>query len=207
MESLRYHFSCVGDFWRTRLHKVFWVFLLVLVVSAAVGFLTCRANPDITNLVIDYFMSVMEESGVFDETGAVSVFSLLLNNWLAMLFCILYGFLPFLFLPVLILFSNAYLIGVMGAYYVINGVPVIAFFAGILPHGIFELPALVLAASMGFTLCLTLVKKILRAPNTPPMTELLSDILRTLLLVILPMLVAAAVIEAYVTPLVMSLFL
>ena len=98
MESLRYHFSCVGEFWRTRLHKVFWVFLLVLVVSAAVGFLTCRANPDITNLVIDYFMSVMEESGVFDETGAVSVFSLLLNNWLAMLFCILYGFLPFLFL-------------------------------------------------------------------------------------------------------------
>lgn len=207
MESLRYHFSCVGDFWRTRLHKVFWVFLLVLVVSAAVGFVTCRANPDITNLVIDYFMAAMEDAGLFDETGAISVFSLLLNNWIAMLFCILYGFIPFLFLPILILFSNSYLIGVMGAYYAINGLPATAFLAGILPHGIFELPALVLSASMGFTLCLTLVKKILHSPNTPPMAELLSDILRTLLLVILPMLVAAAIIEAYVTPLVMSLFL
>ena len=39
------------------------------------------------------------------------------------------------------------------------------------------------------------------------MVELLSDLLRVMLLIVLPMTVAAAFIEAYVTPLVMSLFM
>ena len=138
------------------------------------------------------------------ETGTLSLIDLLLNNWMAILMCVVYGFIPFLFLPVLILFSNAYLVGVMGAYYHINGIPMLVFFAGILPHGIFELPALVIAAAMGFILCLTLVKKLLHTPNTPPMKELASDTLRTLLLVVFPLLLCAAVVEAYITPLVIT---
>ena len=107
---------------------------------------------------------------------------------------------------VLILFSNAYLIGVMGAYYRINALSIPAFLAGILPHGVFELTALALGAAIGFTICLTLVKKILHTPGTPPMRELVSDGLRTLLLVVLPLLVCAAVVEAYLTPQIMELF-
>ena len=95
----------------------------------------------------------------------------------------------------------------MGAYYHINGMPLSVFLAGILPHGVFELPALAIAAALGFTLCLTLAKKILRAPGTPLMKDLASDVLRTLLLILFPLVLVAALMEAYVTPLVMGMFL
>lgn len=204
METLRYHCACIGQFWRERLRKTTLIMAVVLVVSGLLGYFMCAANPDVTNAVVEYFLSAMLDSGVISETGTLSLIDLLLNNWMAILMCVVYGFIPFLFLPVLILFSNAYLVGVMGAYYHINGIPMLVFFAGILPHGIFELPALVIAAAMGFILCLTLVKKLLHTPNTPPMKELASDTLRTLLLVVFPLLLCAAVVEAYITPLVIT---
>lgn len=207
MDTLRYHASRVGQFWRERLGKTTLAMAAVLLVSAVLGYALCASNPEVTNALMEYFMSVMLESGVVSETGMISVVDLLLNNWMAILLCVLYGFLPFFFFPVLILFSNAFLIGAMGAYYRINGMPLSVFLAGILPHGVFELPALAIAAAMGFTLCLTLAKKILRFPGTPPMKELTGDVLRTLLLVLFPLVLAAALIEAYVTPLIMELCL
>ena len=207
METLRYHFSRVGSFWRGGLRRRTAVMAAVLVLSALMGYLMCAANPEVTNALIEYFMSAMLDSGVISAEGTISALDLLLNNWVALLLCVAYGFLPFLFLPVVILFSNAYLIGVMGAYYHINGFPMGAFLAGIAPHGIFELSALAVAAAMGFSICLALVKKILHAPGAPLMRDLAGDVLRTLLLVIFPLLVLSAVIEAFVTPRVMSLFL
>ena len=207
MEALRYHVSCVGKFWRERLGKTTLVMAVVLLASAALGYAMCAANPEVTNAVVKYFMEAMLESGVISQSGTISVVDLLLNNWMAILMCVLYGFLPFLFFPVLILFSNSFLIGAMGAYYHINGMPLSVFLAGILPHGVFELPALAIAAALGFTLCLTLAKKILRAPGTPLMKDLASDVLRTLLLILFPLVLVAALMEAYVTPLVMGMFL
>ena len=206
METLRYHFSCVREFWRGGLYKRTAIMAVVLAASALFGYATCVSAPEVTNAVVEYFLSVMQEAGVVSETGSISVLDLLLNNWIAILQCTLYGFIPFLFLPVVILFSNAYLIGLTGAYYQIHQVPMSAFFAGIIPHGIFELPALVLAAAMGFTICLTLVKKVLHVPGTPLMRDLVSDVLRVLLMVVLPLLVCAAVAEAFLTPEIMTLF-
>ena len=206
-EVLRYHFSCVREFWQRELKKRTFVMAVVLVASTLLGYFTCVSNPEVTNAVVEYFASVMAESGVVSETGAISVIDLLLNNWMAILLCVVYGFLPFVFFPVLVLCSNAYLIGVAGAYYRIHGFPMAAFFAGILPHGIFELTALVLAAAMGFTICLTVMKKVFRTPGTVPMKELVSDVLRTLLMVALPLLVCAALVEAFITPWFMALFL
>ena len=50
--------------------------------------------------VVGYFLSAMLDSGVISETGTLSLIDLLLNNWMAILLCVVYGFIPFLFLPV-----------------------------------------------------------------------------------------------------------
>ena len=107
----------------------------------------------------------------------------------------------------LILFSNAFLIGAMGAYYRINGMPLSVFLAGILPHGVFELPALVLASACGVYLCRNMGRLVVGGPGRVPMVELLCGLLRVLLLTVMPLTVAAAFIEAYVTPAVMAFFL
>ena len=83
----------------------------------------------------------------------------------------------------------------------------VLYLAGILPHGIFELPALVIAAACGVCLCRNMGRLVTSSPKRVPMVELLSDLLRVLLFWSLPMTVAAAFPEAYVTPLVMALFM
>ena len=97
MDTLRYHASRVGQFWRERLGKATLAMAVVLLVSAVLGYALCASNPEVTNALMEYFMSVMLESGVVSETGMISVVDLLLNNWMAILLCVLYGFLPFFF--------------------------------------------------------------------------------------------------------------
>ena len=45
-------------------------------------------------------MAMVEDAGIMDSDGNISPFGLLTNNWTAMLLAVVYGFVPFLFLPV-----------------------------------------------------------------------------------------------------------
>ena len=82
----------------------------------------------------------------------------------------------------------------------------LAYFAGIVPHGIFELPALILALSSGIYLCRK-VTDYVRHNEKGVMGPLMKDLLRLFVMHIIPLLVAAAMMEAYVTPQLLKLFL
>ena len=77
--------------------------------------------------------------------------------------------------------------------------------AGILPHGIFELPALCLSLAAGLCLCQN-INRYIRKNEKGIMKPLLLNILRVTGLVVIPLLVVAAIMESYVTPAVMQLF-
>ena len=152
-------------------------------------------------------LAMIEDAGVVDSAGNLSPFGLLTNNWTAMLTAALYGFVPFLFLPLLSIAVNGLLMGLLAAWYHSNGISLGLYLAGILPHGIFELPALLLSDACGVCLCRNMCRLVVSSPKRTPMVELLCDLLRVMLLIVLPMTVAAAFIEAYVTPVVMALFM
>lgn len=201
------HLTELRAFLRRDLRRLPLIFAGVFLLSCFVGYAVCAASPQLTETVVDYFNQMISDSGLADETGNISFVGMLMNNWFAMVFTILYGFLPFLFLPVITAVSNALIIGAMAAFYRLKAIPMSAFFAGIVPHGIFEIPALVLAVSLGFLLCRNLVRIILHSDKAVPMVDLLANILRTMLFVIFPLLLIAAAIECYITPGIMSLFL
>lgn len=134
----------------------------------------------------------------------LSALMLLGNNLRASIACILYGFVPFLFLPALSLGVNAGLLGLLAAFYLQNDISLWYYLAGILPHGIFELPALVIALALGVSLC-SHVTDFVRHNQKGVMVPLMLQTLRVLLLRVLPLLIVAAVMEAYVTPLVLAL--
>lgn len=69
----------------------------------------------------------------------------------------------------------------------------------IVPHGIVELPAVFLATSIGLLLGGHVFKRLLRRPQ-PPLREELAAASRCLFRVIVPLLALAALIEAYLTP-------
>jgi len=200
------HVGELKVFLRTKMRLVPWLVTAVFLLSAVGGFALYTAFPEEAGEVIDYFSQVVDDAGVLSEDGTMHLFPLMLNNWRAMVVSILYGLIPFIFLPITAAISNALIVGVLAAHYHYNGASLILFFAGILPHGIFEIPALILSISLGVVLCYYMVLFVCRHKRAVPMLELFSNILRTLLLVIFPLVVLSAVIEAYLTPLVMQLF-
>ncbi len=176
-----------------------------MAAAILLGAAAAMMDPQLVTRTLGFFMDQIEANGVVDETGKLSVFALLMNNWRAMLFSAAYGFIPFLFLPVISILSNGALLGMLGAMYIAEGaLPM--FLAGILPHGIFELPALALSASCGVCLCLNMCRLVTGSPKRTPLVELVGDLLRVLLLIVLPLTVAAAFMECYVTPVIMGFF-
>ena len=143
---------------------------------------------------------------VFSASLSVgSVPALLWNNLRAMVLSVLYGFIPFIYLPALSLGVNALLLGLFAAYFLNNGISILAYLGGILPHGIFELPALVISLACGIYLCS--INQYVRKNTRGIMAPTLKNIVRVLALTVLPLLAAAAAVEAYVTPAVMQFFL
>lgn len=207
MNALKEQLSLLGQFLRTDFRKVFIGCLLAMALAIILGFVVGSLSPETVNTVLEQFMAMVEDAGIMDSDGNISPFGLLTNNWSAMLLAVVYGFVPFLFLPAISIVSNGLLIGLLAAWYHGNGISMGLYLAGILPHGIFELPALVIAAACGVCLCRNMSRIATSSPWRVPMVELLSNLLRVLLFLVMPMTVVAAFLEAYVTPIVMALFL
>ena len=206
-ETLQIHVSGMRSFVREQLGKLPWIMGILFVVCSAAGYVIFALNPSLTNELMKAIMDMFAQSGVMDEAGGVSFFGILLNNWFAMLFSVLYGFLPFVFLPVLSIISNAILIGAMAAYYTISGLSLTLFFAGIVPHGIFEIPALLLVVSMGVALCRNIIRRITHSPKGVPMVDFLTGLLQTMLLLVFPLILVAAVVESFITPALLQVLL
>jgi len=207
MNAICEQYQLLGKFLCTSFRKCIVLCTVGLIAAAFFGALVALIFPETIENTLEYFSTMVEDAGIMNEDGSISVFALLFNNWWAMLISAAYGLIPFIFLPMLSLITNGLILGVFGMFYVQNGLGLLPYLAGILPHGILELPALVLSIACGVYLCLNMNRRILGSSKKIPMVELLGDLLRVILLLVAPMVVAAAFIECYVTPLIMGLFL
>lgn len=200
---MKQQFRAIGDFWRAEYGRYVGMtaaaFLVLLVLAYAAG----RLFPDIPVTVISAFNEDIAGSGIVQEDGSFNVLALFANNLRAMVLGVLYGFIPFLYLPALALGVNAAILGMLAS--LIDG-QWLLLAAGILPHGIFELPALFLSLAAGLCLCKN-INVYIRKNEKGVMKPLLLNILRVVALLVLPLLVIAAVMETYVTPALMQLFL
>ena len=178
-------------------------FVATLLLGAGIG----MALPEEAARMMNDFMEQAAQSGVVTEEGELSVFALLMNNWRAMLISAAYGFVPFLFLPVISLVTNGALLGMLAALFVSQGTSLLVYLAGILPHGIFEIPALVFSIGCGVYLCRSMCSLVTSRPDRTPLPAVLEDLLRVLVMVVAPLTVAAAFVECYITPVIMGLFL
>lgn len=205
MSWLTEQFSLLNEFLGSNFRRLVRRCAVGMLLAALLGFLASLLWAEKMAAVLDLIFSSILESGALDESGGLNPFALLMNNWRAMLTSALYGLIPFLFLPAFSLLINGAMVGMVGAMCVLSGLSPFYFLAGILPHGILELPALILSASCGVYLCRNMCRLVTSSPKRIPMTEVLGNLLRVLVMLVAPMTVAAAFIECYVTPAVMGL--
>ena len=192
----------LGDFWREEYGRWVGMTAVAFLVLVVLSYIAGRLFPEIPAAILTYFNEVVADSGIVRDDGSFSALALFGNNLRAMMLSTLYGFIPFLYLPALSMGVNAILLGMVASS--VNG-QWLLLAAGILPHGIFELPALCLSLAAGLCLCQN-INRYIRKNEKGIMKPLLLNILRVTGLVVIPLLVVAAIMESYVTPAVMQLF-
>jgi len=123
---------------------------------------------------------------------AVLAGGIFLKNLSVAVFLLAAGHLLLALPACLVIVANGLLLGFMGVVLEQQGVSPWAFALGLAPHGVIELPAILLAA--GYALSTACFR--FRGREAPRLAKRMAFLLK----VILPMLAAAAVIEVYLTP-------
>lgn len=195
----------------------FWLILLVTLVSAAGGTLTVLAGDDYTPRLIfgtelvEFFQSTVESDGSWALAAdipapvrPVAGVSITLNNIWVALISFLVGILA-AYLTLTIIFYNGYMLGYVAALYVYTGVLWDKtelgwyFIAGVAPHGVLEIPAILLAATAGLAVGASWM-----FPGRRTRKAALAETAREVFLLVgaaALLLVIAGFIEAFVTPL------
>ena len=194
------------QFYRDELSYHLFIATVAFCVMIVLSFILGMVRPSIASGAIQYFANMIKDAGLVDDKGAFSALGIFGNNIRAFVVTACYGFIPFVFLPVVSLALNGAILGLFAAFYVNNGQSLLVYLAGILPHGIFELPALVLAMSCGLYLC-RVITDYVRFNRKGTVKPALANIARVLVLNVLPLTAIAAVIEANVTPLILAHFM
>ena len=173
----------------------------VFVLSALLMFFVVRMMPkeDVTTMY-NSILEIFDSKNVTNGDGTLSFWGILINNLRAGVVISTMGFIPFLFLPILYVALNSGLIGaVMGVVDVITQQSVVeVFIKYILPHGVFEIPALILEGVIGAKICMVICKKIFGKEKEVTFLHHLKGCLGIFVVYVLPMTIVAAFIEAVV---------
>lgn len=177
-----------------------WIFIAVFLFG--IGFALGLATPaGIASLLSEEISAIKQFSSILVPFNALTALLILAKNASALLLSFFFS--PILCLaPILALTLNGWLLAFVSTL-VIQQESLGYVLAGLFPHGIFELPALILgeaaALSFGAMAILALFKKERR--KLLPLS--LKQNLRYLMLA-LALLLPAAIIETYVTPLLLT---
>jgi uncharacterized membrane protein SpoIIM required for sporulation/ABC-type transport system involved in multi-copper enzyme maturation permease subunit len=133
--------------------------------------------------------------------GHLSAPFLFFNNTRSMAVIFLAGMVSFSVLGVLFYMINVALIGGVYAVLQLIGIsPMPIFLAGVLPHGLFELPALLIGSAVVLYIGAALVTPQNGRSMGEVIIELMADWAKIFVGLVVPLLAIAALIEAYITP-------
>ena len=175
------------------LKKYIIIFSLLFVFFVFVGFFSAQSSPSDADMLLKKIMEMVEPVAEMSAFG--QFLFILLNNSLILFLVIVFG-LVFGIFPFLVLFSNAALIGVV-AFFAKTMFSWPVFFLATLPHGVIEVPALILACAVGYRLGQVVFDRIIKKQGS--IKKELNLALIFFLKVIFPFLVLAALIEVFIT--------
>lgn len=192
-------------FFKGQLIKLTLIVGVIFVIVIAVSAIYLKDHPEIIQNLMIEFMNMANNSGIINDSGEISSIGLMMNNMKACVMSIAIGLIPFIFLPLITLIMNAALIGAMFGLYSIMEISYLSLFAGLIPHGIFEIPALIISMTLGIYLCKETTMKLLGKRSDVKISEVCGSIFNFYVCVIVPLLIIAGIVEAYITPIIMEM--
>jgi stage II sporulation protein M len=213
--------------WRKHYRRYFKHAARALGLGFVIGFVYFLLQPGQEKKALDFVVRSFKDIRL-EGTPLILALTLFYHNVRASAIAVVAGWLPFLFLPILDPLINGGVLGLLVSVTKHQGLDVPRLIlTKILPHGIFELPAVLYATSLGLYLSERTGKKALaawrerrrRRRGEPPPVQQVPDflenypdssaardespalnVLRSFVLVVLPLLLVAALVEGFITP-------
>jgi len=215
--------------WNAHYKRYFGIAAWALALGFIIGFVYFAIRPEQEKKAFAFFIRSLRDIPL-GASPLVLAMTLFYHNARAAAAAAAFGIIPFARLSILYPLANGAALGLVASISKRQGLNVPLLFLKIVaPHGVFELPAFLYATSVGLYLSISLGKKALaarrkkkedRAPLTPAPTgapggfldsyperaeadrgTLWADVFQSFLLVVLPLLLVAAFVEGFITPL------
>ncbi|ADM28170.1 protein of unknown function DUF95 transmembrane [Ignisphaera aggregans DSM 17230] len=129
------------------------------------------------------------------------VMLIFLNNLRVAILSIILG--PTIVIPSLIIMVNGFVLGLVASLAIGSGINIITVVLAILPHGIFELPALIYSAVVGTELGIWIIQKVFFKKGRSVEEILIGLVFSITIIAVL--LLTAAFIETFVTPAIVAM--
>jgi len=184
---------------RSSLENAITVTILLFLVAMIVGWIGTARDPTIGNDLLVMFQK--EIAGQITLANPVDMCVNLFANNLEACILLFLGGASFGLLTLFIMSLNGIVIGAVTEI-ISHGHSAIFIAAALLPHGIFEIPAFIIAGALGFCMAQSLIAEWYGAADTAADAGRLA---RLFLLYVLPLIAVAAVVEAFITPAVIQL--
>lgn len=194
----------IREAWSNYYRKDFLRLWILFIITGIGSYFLFRLfiAPDQIDEILAQLGDTFESRGLtFDSSAGETMIALFVNNTRVTLFAFLLGIIP-LFIPYVFVVINAAVIGLVAMLVGESVVRVIVL--GILPHGITEISAILLGAAMGLSLNRHVWKKLRGKETDVTFKALFLAGMKTFVLIAVPLLAISAVIEAYVTPLLLQ---
>jgi stage II sporulation protein M len=183
------------------------VLVLLAVITLWAGFQWTVTNvPEFVDVAspgaVEKLSERLEQTTTFAGLGqnlsAPFIFS---HNVRAVGIILLAGLVSFSVLGMLVYLVNLSTIGaLLGVLQILGYSPLTLVLNGLLPHGVFEVPALILASAAVLRIGVVLVTPQMGRSMGEVVLELLADWTKIVVGLVIPLLLIASIIETYITP-------
>lgn len=171
-------------------------FLLIMFATYMILIVTQTDLEGLFNNVL----TMLESKGIETGNNNRLFIQLFKNNIIAVVAMMLTGLVPVIILPVVSLGFNSLIIGIVLAFSKQQTGKVMGMIlVGILPHGITEILAMIISATLGVQISIKMVRLIRKQIDKEKLMQDIKGYIKTFMLVVLPLVVISAVIESYVT--------
>jgi len=171
--------------------------VFIFALTAVMGYWAAGVNPELAS---QWRAELDALKWILEQPPLMIMIIIFLKNLLASAMAMLLG-LGLGLIPLLVVTSNGFLLGIV-AYSAVQQSGPLFLAAGILPHGIIELPAVLVSIAIGFRLGYLLAFTLAR--EKADLSGETKIAVRFLWRYIAPLLFLAAIIETFITPIAIS---
>jgi stage II sporulation protein M len=167
--------------------------VMIFALTAVMGYFAASLNSEMAASMLKELEML---KWIMDQPPVMIMIIIFLKNFMACIMSVLLG-LGFGLLPLLVVVTNGFMLGVV-SYNVIQKAGPLYLLAGILPHGIIELPVVLVSIAVGFRLGYLVALSILG--EKADIVKETKMAVHLLVYRIMPLLLLAAFIETFITP-------